>query len=219
VVPRQPADRRPAAHHAGLMAQPPLVLIHGLWDTPRLFNRLRTALDNRREPLLIPHLHHGLGHVPLIELARRLDQHINATLGPDTTLDLLGFSMGGLIGRAWIQDLGGHQRTRRFLCVGSPQRGTLMAQPVPRALLAGIADMKLGSPFLRAFQRSLKRHPQRLASLECRSFYCRFDLMVIPSWRGVLPVGSVEPLPARTHPGLVNEPRSLARLTEILLEP
>jgi len=68
-------------------------------------------------------------------------------------------------------------------------------------------------------QSSLQHHPERLATLDCRSFYCRFDLMVIPSWRGVLPVGTVEALPARTHPGLVNEPRSLARLSEILLEP
>jgi triacylglycerol lipase len=201
------------------MAQPPLVLIHGLWDTPRLFNRLRNALDGQRDPLLIPHLDHGLGHVPLIELARRLDQHIIAAFGIGTTVDLLGFSMGGLVARAWIQEFDGHQRTRRFLCVGSPQWGTWTAQLVPRVLLAGIADMKVGSPFLRRLQTNLKRHPERLASLDCRSFYCRTDLMVIPSWRGVLPVGSVEPLPARTHPGLVHESRSLARLTEVLLEP
>lgn len=201
------------------MAHPPLVLIHGLWDTPRLFNRLRTALRGQRDPLLIPHLEHGLGHVPLIDLARRLDQHINTALGTGATVDLLGFSMGGLVARAWIQEFGGHQRTRRFLCVGSPQRGTLTAQLVPRVLLAGIADMKLGSPFLRSLEANLKRHPERLASLDCRSFYCRTDLMVIPAWRGVLPVGSVQPLPARTHPGLVNESRSLARLTEVLLEP
>jgi triacylglycerol lipase len=201
------------------MAHPPLVLVHGLWDTPRLFKRLRTALDGQRDPLLIPHLEHGLGHVPLIDLARRLDQHINAAFGHDTIVDLLGFSMGGLVSRAWIQEFGGHQRTRRFLCVGSPQRGTLTAQLVPRVLLAGIADMKLGSPFLRSLQTSLKRHPERLASLDCRSFYCRTDLMVIPSWLGVLPVGSVQSLPARTHPGLVNESRSLARLIEVLLEP
>lgn len=201
------------------MAHPPLVLVHGLWDTPRLFHRLRTALNGQRDPLLIPHLEHGLGQVPLIELARRLDQHINAAFGQETRVDLLGFSMGGLIARAWIQEFGGHQRTRRFVCVGSPQRGTLTAQPVPRALLAGIADMKLGSPFLRRLQTGLQRHPERLAALDCRSFYCRFDLMVIPSWRGVLPVGSVQPLPARTHPGLVNEAASLARLTEVLLEP
>lgn len=201
------------------MAQPPLVLVHGLWDTPRLFNRLRSALNGQRDPLLVPHLEHGLGHVPLIELAKRLDQHINAAFGTDTTIDLLGFSMGGLVGRAWIQQFGGHQRTRRFLCVGSPQRGTLTAQLVPRALLAGIADMKLGSRLIRSLRTDQLRHPERLASLDCRSFYCRFDLMVIPSWRGVLPLGSVEPLHAMTHPGLVNEASAVARLTEVLLEP
>ncbi len=201
------------------MGQPPLVLVHGLWDTPRLFNRLRTALDGRRDPLLIPHLRHGLGHVPLVDLAAQLDQHITTAFGAEAVVDLLGFSMGGLVGRCWIQDFGGYRRTRRFLCVGSPQRGTLTAQLMPRAWLAGIADMKLGSAFLRRLDTIQQRHPERLAQLDCRSFYCRFDLMVVPSWRGVLPVGPIQPLPARTHPGLVNESRSLSYLCDALLEP
>ena len=197
---------------------PPLVLVHGLWDTPRLFNRLVNRLEGRRDPLLIPHLHHGLGHVPLIELAARLDQHINDAFGNGTSVDLLGFSMGGLVARAWITSLGGHRRTRRFLCVGSPQRGTLTAQLMPRALLAGIADMKIGSRFLRHLDANQRLHPQLLGAIDCRSYYCPLDLMVVPSWRGVLPVGPVRPLQALSHPALVNDVRSLAVLCDALLE-
>ena len=46
-----------------MSASPPLVLMHGLWDTPRLFRRLIQALDQPERPLLAPHLPHGLGHV------------------------------------------------------------------------------------------------------------------------------------------------------------
>ena len=47
----------------------PLVLVHGLWDTPCLFHRLIQGLDQPDRPLLAPHLPHGLGWVPLRELA------------------------------------------------------------------------------------------------------------------------------------------------------
>ena len=43
----------------------PLVLVHGLFDTPRLFDTLRHRLAGRRSPLLVPHLPHALGSVPL----------------------------------------------------------------------------------------------------------------------------------------------------------
>ena len=201
------------------MAHPPLVLIHGLWDTPRLFRHLVTRLDGHRDPLLIPHLSHRLGHTPLLELAQNLGKRIDAEFGPDSTVDVLGFSMGGLIARAWIQEFGGYRRTRRFLCVGSPQRGTLTAQLVPRALLAGIADMKIGSAFIRRLQRTQRRQPDQLAQIDCRSYFCALDLMVIPSWLGVLPVGTARGLPAWSHPGLVSHPASVETLAQALLEP
>ena len=102
----------------------PLVLVHGLWDTPRLFHRLVQRLDPRLDrPLLIPHLPHGLGVVPLRALAVQLDQHIHDRFGPSQELDLLGFSMGGVIARIWLQERNGSARVHRFFSVGSPQNG------------------------------------------------------------------------------------------------
>jgi triacylglycerol lipase len=199
------------------MSHPPLVLIHGLWDTPQLFNRLVDRLQGRRDPLVIPYLNHGLGQVALDELTARLNTGIIEALGSDQPLDLLGFSMGGLLARAWIQEHGGHRRTRRFVCVGSPQRGTLVAQWMPRALLPSIADMKIGSAFLRRLAAEHRRQPQRLQSIDCRSFYCPFDLMVVPSWLGVLPVGSVQALPVHSHEALIKDPNAVAILADTLL--
>ena len=186
----------------------PLVLVHGLWDTPRLFHRLIQGLDQADRPLLAPHLPHGLGWVPLRQMAFRLDQNIQQRFGSDTRVDLLGFSMGGVIGRIWLQELGGVQRTRRFFSVGSPQQGTLAAQLIPRPLLAGAADMKLGSTLL----RQLNGQPQALAGVECWSFFCRWDLMVCPGWRAVLPIGRQEEIPVWTHQQLISHPVAIQRL-------
>ena len=193
----------------------PLVLVHGLWDSPRLFRRLEQALAGRRAPLLLPHLPHGLGVRPLEDMASQLDLIITSSFGPDQPLDLLGFSMGGLIGRIWIQLLGGQRRTRRFFSVGSPQQGTLTAQPWPRWLLATVADMKLGSPLLRQLNGDLST----LQGIDCYSYYCRIDPLVVPSWRGVLPVGSVRALPVLSHQHLISKPRALGPIVADLLAP
>ena len=114
-----------------MASHPPLVLVHGLWDTPRLFDRLKIQLDGRRSPLLIPYLPNRLGATPILELAHRLGSQIEATFGPHTQIDLLGFSMGGVIGRTWIQLQGGRSRTRRFISVGSPSRALSRLTPGP----------------------------------------------------------------------------------------
>lgn len=75
-------------------AAPPLVLVHGLWDSPQLFRQLVESLNGRRDPLLMPHLLHRLGATPILELAETLGQAIEAAFGAEQPVDLLGFSMG-----------------------------------------------------------------------------------------------------------------------------
>lgn len=199
------------------MSRPPLVLLHGLWDTPRLFDRLETALLERCPQLEIyaPHLPHRLGAVPIRELATQLAALLEARFDRRQPLDLFGFSMGGVIGRTWLQEHGGHSRTRRFVCLGSPQRGTLCAQWVPAALFAGIADMKVGSRLL----RQLDRHANLLAPLDCHSLYTATDITVFPGWRAVLPVGTRQALPVLTHRQLILDRRAIERVVQVLLAP
>lgn len=192
---------------------PPLVLVHGLWDTPKLFNRLKRELGERRQPLLIPHLPHKLGAVGLVELAERLGSHIEAAFGAEQPIDILGFSMGGVVARSWIQLLGGHRRTRRFHCVGSPQRGTWTAQPVPAALMQGIAEMKRGSGLLRRLDADLST----LRAVDCHSYYCRSDLTVVPGWQARLPVGPAIALPVWSHRQCITNAQALQILCRELV--
>ena len=83
---------------------------------------------------------------------------------------------------------------------------------MPRPLLAGAADMKVGSRLL----RQLNGQPKALAGIECCSFFCRWDLMVCPGWRAVLPMGRREGLPVWTHQQLISHPAALRRLCSTL---
>jgi triacylglycerol lipase len=197
------------------MTPPPLILVHGMLDTSAVFDALQRELAGRRDPLLIPDLPLRLGRTPVEEGARRLGRAIEAAFGREQPLDLLGFSMGGVMARYWIQKLGGHRRTRRFLSVGSPQQGTLTALPWPGWLFAGIADLKQGSALLESLNSDL----DQLSRIECHSFYSPLDLVVLPGWRAVLPVGAVSLLPVATHPQLLRDPAAVKPLAKELLRP
>jgi len=116
-----------------MAAYPPLVLVHGLWDSPRLFNRLRDALASERDPLLIPYLHHRLGATRMGPLAERLGEAIEAAFGTSEPIDLLGFSMGGVIGRTWIRSWEGTGGHAAFSLWPAPSR----ARPWPRSVRPG----------------------------------------------------------------------------------
>ena len=173
----------------------PLVLVHGLLDTPRLFSHLERRLEGQHRSVFSPHLPHRFGAIPLRKLAQQLDGLIQERWGPKTPIDLLGFSMGGVIARTWLQELGGAKRTHRFISVGSPHQGTFTAQCLPGWLFAGLADMKRGSPLL----CSLNRDYAELQAVECFSFFSRWDLMVCPGWQAVLPIGKSTAVPVWTH--------------------
>ncbi len=197
------------------MTLPPLVLVHGMLDTSAVFNSLQRELAGRREPILIPDLPLRLGRTSIQAAAELLGRSIEAGFGREQPLDLLGFSMGGVIARYWIQLLGGHRRTRRFLSVGSPQQGTLTAQPWPGWLFNGIGDLKRGSALLERLNGDL----DRLSRIECLSFYSPLDLVVLPGWRAVLPVGAIRMLPVATHPQLLRDPAAIKPLVKELLRP
>jgi triacylglycerol lipase len=58
-----------------------------------------------------------------------------------------------------------------------------------------------------------------LAGIECHSYYCRTDQIVIPPWRAVLPVGSVRALPVLAHKDLITRPEALGPILADLLVP
>ena len=145
----------------------PLVLVHGLWNSPQLFDRLIKELNQPDFPLSRPCLPHGYGSVALWTLAEQLEHAILKKWGSDVPSDLLGFSMGGIVARVWLQKFNGARRTHRFISIGSPHFGTFTANLAPHCLLAGIADMGRNSLLL----RELNRDMSSLKSIYCFSYF------------------------------------------------
>ena len=191
----------------------PLILVHGLWDNPKIFDKLINSLEQPGDKIFTPSLPHKLGRKSIEEIALDLNQQILKRYGSSLLVDILGFSMGGLIARFWLQEFEGFKRTKRFFSLGSPQKGTLTAQLVPSFLFRGISDMKLGSSLL----NRLNNNEDKLKSLNCLSFYSSWDLMVFPGWQAVLPCGRSSSLPVLTHKGLLINTKSIDYLVISIL--
>ncbi|MFD5626132.1 esterase/lipase family protein [Streptomyces sp. NPDC127072] len=121
-------------------ARPPVVLLHGFIDNRSVFVLLRRNLAQ-----------HGTQHIeslnysPLTcdirtaaELLGRHIEEICERTGQDR-VDIVGHSLGGLIARYYAQCLGGDQRVRTLVTLGTPHSGTrvvplMNAHPIVRQM-------------------------------------------------------------------------------------
>ncbi len=192
----------------------PIFLIHGLWNNPKLFENLIKKIKEDDYQLYRPHLPHKLGKTSLRCLAKDLDAQIQELVGPEIEIDLVGFSMGGLIGRLWLQNHNGFLRTKRFFSIGTPHFGTYTAQMIPSSFMPGIAEMKRGSSLLCKLNDDISS----LASVECTSFFTKWDLMSFPGWQAKLSTGDSYQIPVLTHKQLITNSISLDILAKKIFD-
>ncbi len=177
----------------------PIILIHGLWNTSNIFSSITSKFDDIGIEYFAPTLNHSYGMTSIIDLANILNDLILEKYGSKKELDILGFSMGGLIGRYWLQKFNGYKRTRKLISIGSPHKGTLMAQLVPKYPFRGISEMKIKSNFL----RELEKNDFFLHEIECINFFTYWDLMVFPGWWTNLNFGKKISVKVYKHRNLV----------------
>ncbi|HEX3901686.1 MAG TPA: alpha/beta fold hydrolase [Polyangia bacterium] len=133
--------------------QPPVLLIHGYLATRGSLHLLERHLADRGHivisyPLGFPV---NLGDIrDSAGLIARKVESIVAQTGV-TEIDVVGHSLGGLVGLYYLKRLGGRHRVRRLIMLGTPAQGTwsallgLVTAPLGRASL----QLLPGSPFLR----------------------------------------------------------------------
>ena len=191
----------------------PIILIHGLWNTSSIFSFITSKLDEQGVDYFAPTLNHSFGMTSIVELTNLMDQLILEKYGLQQEIDVLGFSMGGVIGRYWINKFNGYKRTKRFITIGSPHNGTLASQLVPKYPFRGISEMKINSSLL----RDLAKYDYFLNDIDCISFFTFWDLMVFPGWRAHLNVGEKISLKILKHRNLVRNPAAVDRIIERLM--
>ena len=190
-----------------------IILIHGLWNTADIFSSITSRFDEIGIEYFAPTLEHRYGMTSIVELTNLLNNLILEKYGLEKELDILGFSMGGIIGRYWIKKFNGYKRTRKFITVGSPHNGTLTSQLVPEYPFKGISEMKINSVLL----RELSQCDYLLKDINCISFFTYWDLMVFPGWRANLNLGEKIPLNIYKHKNLVKNPDAVEKIIDSLI--
>lgn len=190
----------------------PVILIHGIWDTKIIFSKMSSRLTELGWCVHSLNLTPNDGSLGLASLAQQLADYISQTFHPQQSIDIVGYSMGGLVSRYYVQRLGGINRVQRLITISSPHKGTLTAYSLP---LPGYLDMRPNSGLL----RDLYQDVTMLKRINFTSMWTPFDIMIVPSNSSQMPVGKEVKLNVLLHRQMVTETQSINALVEELKAP
>jgi triacylglycerol lipase len=173
-----------------------VMIVPGFMDGPNRVRRLGRFL---RRHSFEPHAvapQPSTGRIGIDILAEQLRAYADDGPLAGRPFDLVGFSMGGLTSRYYVQRLGGTDRVRRFVTLASPHRGTLMAKLWPGA---GGRQMRPGSAFL----EDLNGDAEMLERHGFTSVWTPMDLMIVPPTSSKLGVGREQRILVPAHPLMI----------------
>jgi triacylglycerol esterase/lipase EstA (alpha/beta hydrolase family) len=107
----------------------PVLLVSGYGGSTHALTPLRDVLVAAgRDVVVVPAVGDGTGD--LDAQAAALDDRAAAAMErfDAGSVDVVGYSAGGVVARAWVRDHGGASVARRVLSIGSPQHGTSLAE-------------------------------------------------------------------------------------------
>lgn len=113
-------------------------------------------------------------------LAEQLKRSIDEAIPHDADRAIVGYSMGALVSRYHLQELGGAERTKAFFSIAGPHHGTALAHLYPGR---GARDMRPRSALLQRLERSTTAR----AGLLTVCYWTPFDTMILPLSSACLP--------------------------------
>lgn len=190
----------------------PVLLVHGITDTEAVFNPMAANLRQLGWKVHTLNLVPNNGEAPLNVLAEQVADYVAATISPEQPFDLIGFSMGGIVSRYYVQKLGGINRVQRFVTISSPHHGTVVAYASRHP---GCVQMRPNSLFL----QDLNADAQMLEQLNFTSIWTPYDLMILPTHSSKMPVGKELIIPVALHSWMLTDYRSIEAVAATLAEP
>lgn len=151
-----------------------VVLVTGFLDRGSIFNPLKKRLEARGHRCHVASLKPSDGRGGLEAIAAGLKKEIDTAFGSNKKISIVAFSMGGLVSRHYLQELGGASRCESFITLSTPHHGTHAAWFYPSQ---GAVEMRPGSEFLTRLHAGEKR----LSKIHVSSIYTPMDLVILPA--------------------------------------
>jgi triacylglycerol lipase len=190
----------------------PILLVHGLTDTSSKMRKISRYLRGLGWEVWDIDLIPNNGDSRLEILAQQVADLVERTFAPEQSIDLLGFSMGGLVTRYYLQRLGGMKRVQRYISISAPNNGTIAGY---FSMRPGCIQMRPNSEFI----KDLNRDVDRLDQLNFTSIWTPFDLIILPPTSSQLGIGTDISIPVLAHPLMVADSRTLQAISAALSQP
>jgi triacylglycerol lipase len=185
-----------------------VVLVHGFFASAGVFRPMRERLERDAGAHVASFTHAPGSGVRFIarQLARLIDQ-----LEPTARVHIVGHSLGGVVARWYVQELGGHTRVTQTISLGSPFGGTAVAKAFP--FWVG-RDLHPESALLTRLRAGVHK-----VNVPHTSIVAGLDRMVWPRESAVLPASDVITLNGRGHNSLLYDTDVCAHVLGLVRKP
>ena len=153
-----------------------IVLVHGIFNSGHVLFWMKWVLERNGYECFSPNLWPFDGRKGLEYAAEDLKKKIDKRFGRDEDISIIGFSMGGIVARYYLQKLKGYQRTINFFSIATPHNGSYWAYfPYPTK---GVKQLRPNSDFL----NQLNADETNLKKLNLFSYWTPLDTSIVPSY-------------------------------------
>lgn len=151
-----------------------IVLLHGIFDTARIFKRMIPMLEAEGHRCFAPDMRPADARHGIHDLACFVERYIGEQLAPDESFALIGFSMGGVIARQYMQVLGGAARVTAFFPISCPHAGSWWSYTY---FGQGARDMRPASALL----ANLQATESCLHGMPIHNYWTSLDVVIFPA--------------------------------------
>ncbi len=151
-----------------------IVLVHGILNTGHIMYWMKYFLQKKGYECYSPTLWPIDGRKGIEDLAQKLKNKLDTKYGDDQNINIVGFSMGGIVARYYIQELDGQSKVDNFFAISAPFQGTWWAYlPYPSKT---IKQLRPKSEFL----RKMSDGAVKLKNVNLFSYWSPIDSSIIP---------------------------------------
>jgi triacylglycerol lipase len=186
-----------------------VVMVHGIFQSGHCFYPLKKRLEKAGHDCLVPSLIPADARSGIETLADQLRIAIEEKWGKDADFHIVAHSMGGLISRYYLQELGGHEHCHSLITLATPHHGTSAAYLYPGK---GAVQMRPRSEFLQQLELS----EDRLANVTLISYRTPLDLIILPSTSSHWELAQNHKVWAPAHPLVLYSPRVQRHIFNLL---
>ena len=186
-----------------------VVLVHGIFQNGYSFIPMKKKLEKQGYECIIPKLKPADARSGLETLAAQLQRDIEQKWGKDANFHIVAHSMGGLVSRYYLQELGGYEHCRTLVTLGTPHNGTKTAFLYPGI---GASQMRPQSSFLQQLDAS----DHRLKNVRLISYRTPLDLIILPSTSSHWEIAENHRVWALAHPLVMHTPRVQREIMQVL---